>query len=101
MKQGLVAGAVAWQRAAGSAGRPCSVARDLPFRSWPDRDHPVNRVVRAACESFPPNSVLDAVVRPMAKPFLVYGTGPSRPRIRVTDDIGAAEIHDRKGENPR
>ena len=101
MKQGLAASAVAWQMAAGSAGRPCSPARDLSYRSWPDQDGPANRVVRLARESFPPNSVLEAVARPMGKPLPVYGTEPSGPRICVTDDIGTAEIHDRQGENPR
>jgi hypothetical protein len=97
MKQGLAAGAVAWQMAAGSAARRCSPARALSYRSWPDQDGPVNRVVRLACESFPPNSVLEAAARPLGKPFPAYGTEPSGPRNCITD-FGAAEIHDRQGE---
>jgi hypothetical protein len=82
-------------------GDPAPPARDLSYRSRLDQDGPVNRVVRLVCESFPPNSVLEAVAQPMEKPFPVYGTEPSGPRICVTDDIGTAEIHDKQGENLR
>jgi hypothetical protein len=61
----------------------------LPHRSRPAQDGPVSHAVRLAGDSFPPNSVLEAVVQPMPEAAPPGSAARASPRLLRQHGYGA------------
>jgi hypothetical protein len=69
LREALICSAVDFQQP--RSGQQVRAMRErypvLPHRSRPAQDGPVNHMVRLAAGSFPPNSLLEAVIQPMPR----------------------------------